>query len=188
MGRKLGIQLGDVIAAAATLADTDGLDSVTLARVAKALDMRSPSLYNHVAGLEGLRRQMSMFAAGELTTALRATTKDSRDPREALRSIAFAYRTFAHGHPGLYASLSPAPDPEEDPELAEAFFGPVAVVGEWLEPPSSDDVNFIHRVRAFRSLLHGFITLELERGFGLPVDIDASFEFAVDQGIDALLG
>ena len=46
----------------------------------------------------------------------------------------------------------------------------------------------IHAVRAIRSALHGFVTLEREGGFGLPVDIDDSFDRLVsmlDAGLAA---
>jgi Tetracyclin repressor-like, C-terminal domain len=33
----------------------------------------------------------------------------------------------------------------------------------------------IHAVRAIRSALHGFVSLEREGGFGLPIDIDDSY-------------
>jgi hypothetical protein len=38
----------------------------------------------------------------------------------------------------------------------------------------------IHAVRALRSALHGFVTLERQGGFGLPTRIDDSWEFLVD--------
>jgi len=34
----------------------------------------------------------------------------------------------------------------------------------------------IDAIRAFRSMLHGFVALECGGGFGLPVDIDRSFD------------
>jgi hypothetical protein len=33
----------------------------------------------------------------------------------------------------------------------------------------------IHALRAFRSMIHGFATLEVAGGFGLPEDCDESF-------------
>ena len=46
----------------------------------------------------------------------------------------------------------------------------------------------IHAVRAIRSALHGFVTLEREGGFGLPVNINASYDNLVtmlDAGLAA---
>ena len=37
----------------------------------------------------------------------------------------------------------------------------------------------VDAVRAFRSAVHGVVLLELEGGFGLPRDLDASFDVLV---------
>ena len=50
------------------------------------------------------------------------------------------------------------------------------------------DVNFfgaVHLTRALRSLLHGFVHLESHGGFGMPVDIDDSFDTAIAMVIAA---
>jgi hypothetical protein len=44
----------------------------------------------------------------------------------------------------------------------------------------------IHAVRAFRSLVHGFATLEVAGGFGLPEDCDESFRRLVEALIAGL--
>jgi hypothetical protein len=38
----------------------------------------------------------------------------------------------------------------------------------------------IHATRAFRSMVHGFATLEVAGGFGLPQDCDESFRRLVN--------
>ena len=52
MAKRAGINRDAVIRTAAKIADADGWDALTLARVAKKLRVRPPSLYNHVGGLE----------------------------------------------------------------------------------------------------------------------------------------
>ena len=44
----------------------------------------------------------------------------------------------------------------------------------------------IDAIRAFRSMLHGFVTLESSGGFGLPVDVDRSFDRLVRGLVVAL--
>ena len=48
----------------------------------------------------------------------------------------------------------------------------------------------MHTVRAIRSAFHGFVSLEREGGFGLPIDIDDSYDRLVamlDAGLAAAL-
>jgi AcrR family transcriptional regulator len=176
MGRKAGISIIDVTEAAATIADRDGLAATTLTAVANQLGIRTPSLYNHVNGLKGLHRLLALHAAGLLTTAF--ATASPAQGSDRLRAIARAYRTFATEHPGLYEALLPAPRPGEDDELSEAMAQPVDVVAEGLSETNPETA--IHLIRALRSLLHGFVDLEANQGFGMPVDIDTSFDTAVE--------
>ena len=125
MGRKLGLTVDQVIEAAAEIADRDGLDDLSLASLAEALGIRSPSLYSHVEGLAGLRRQLTLHASSQLAAEL-AVSVQGLEGSEALTALAQRMRLFAHRHPGLYDSLLPAPTPEDDPELAAALAEPDA--------------------------------------------------------------
>jgi len=44
----------------------------------------------------------------------------------------------------------------------------------------------IHAVRAFRSMIHGFATLEVAGGFGLPQDCDESFHRLINALVAGL--
>jgi AcrR family transcriptional regulator len=186
MGAKAGISKDDVIAAAAEIADRDGFDEVTLGAVARALGVKTPSLYHHVDGLPGLRRDLAMAAAGQIGAVMRDAAS-VEDPRQALRAIAEAYRSFVVEHPGLYASMLPAPGPGEDDELYAALAAPVEAVVPVLAALGVGDTEMIPTVRIVRSLLHGFVTLEQDGGFGMPVDIDETFEQLV-ASIERLMG
>ncbi len=185
MARKAGLTLEQVVETASRIADRDGISSLSLASVAAALGVRSPSLYSHVDGLTGLRRQVSLHAARELRTEL-ADSVDGLDGIEALGAAAARLRSFAHRHPGRYDSLLPAPTPEEDPEVAATFAATAAVVGSVLIDMGVDPAAVIPLARALRASVHGFVDLELRGGFGLPDDIDTSFDVTVGLVIDAI--
>lgn len=185
MGRKLGLTLEQVVAAAAEIADDDGLGALSLASVASSLGVRSPSLYNHVDGLAGLRRQLA-FHASRLLTAELATGVDGLEGTDALLAIAQQLRSFAHRHPGLNASFLPAPSPDEDPELARALREPVTVIESVLAGMDIDPMIVIPLIRALRASVHGFVDLELRGGFGLPDDIDDSFTATISLVVEAI--
>lgn len=185
MGRKLGLTLEQVVAAAAEIADRDGLDALSLASVASKLGVRSPSLYNHVEGLAGLRRQLSIHASSLLTADLTASV-EGLESTQALRAITKQLRSFAHRHPGLYDSFLPAPTPEQDPELAAALAQPTRVVAAVFVGMGVDPATVVPLMRALRASVHGFVDIELRGGFGLPEDIDDSFTTTIDLVIDAI--
>ncbi len=130
MARKRGVDVAQVVDAAAEVADTAGIDGLTMAAVAAALGVQSPSLYSHVDGLAGLRRAMAVEAARRLGSVVVEATR-GREGVDALRAIARAYRAFAKGHPSLYAAMLPVPQ-MSDEEGSAVFGAPVRVIAEVL--------------------------------------------------------
>ena len=171
---RMGLDAERVVDAAADIADAEGLEAVTLARVAGELGVRAPSLYNHVDGRDDVLRAIAVRGVRELTSALREAAV-GRSSADALTAAARAYRAYARAHPGRYAATVAAPtrgDEEHRAAASEAVDVMLAVMRGWdLE---GDDA--IHAVRAFRSAVHGFVAIEAADGFGMAVDIDASFD------------
>jgi AcrR family transcriptional regulator len=171
---RAGLSTAAVVDAAAALADEDGLEALTLARIAASVGVRTPSLYNHVASLEDVRRRLALRGLGELADALRdAAVGRARD--DALVALAHAYRTYATAHPGRYAATQRAPA-EQDPDVVAAASGAVDVVLAVLRGYGLEGDDAIHAARGVRSALHGFAALETGGGFGLPVALDESFD------------
>ena len=134
--RRAGLDQATVIQAAAELADTVGLEKVTLGDVAAQLGVRTPSLYNHVAGLAGLQRELTLLGLHELSRRLgRAVMGKAKD--EAIWALAWAYRDFVKEHPGLYTATVRAGDPEDAEQQAAAKEVPQPTIQfrrrAWLE-------------------------------------------------------
>jgi AcrR family transcriptional regulator len=177
---RVGLTTESVVLAAAGLADRDGLDALTLAALAAALGVKTPSLYAHVGGLDDLRLRLAALAAAQLGEALApAATGLSR--ADALEEIGRVYRRWASEHPGLYAALQPAGPPRE-PAAEQVLALVLAVLrGYGLEGDEA-----IHAARTVRAAMHGFVTLEAQGGFGIPVDLGDSFAWmlaALDRGL-----
>ena len=136
--------------------DPDGLSLVDLAM---SLDIKTPSLYNHVTGLDGLHRELHLYTWQHLGQVMREAAA-GQTGRKALLALAYAYRTFAQDNPGLYRLVLSS-----------------AIAGE----------DAIHAVRGFRSLIHGFVSLENTGGFAMPYEIEKSFHRAVTAYVDGVL-
>jgi AcrR family transcriptional regulator len=170
---RAGLDRERVVAAAAAIADAEGLAAVTLARVAADLGIKSPSLYNHVAGRDDLLRGVALRGLSELRDAL-ADAAVGRAGTEALTAAATAYRAYVLEHPGRYAAGVAAPTPDDAEHLAAAA-AVVDVLRAVLRGWDLDDDETIHALRAFRSAVHGFVSIEAAGGFGIPVALDTSF-------------
>ena len=172
---RAGLDAGAVVAAAARIADADGLDAVTLARLAGELGVRTPSLYSHVGGLDDLRRRLALRGARELGDALLQAAA-GRAGRDALHGVASAYRDYARAHPGSYQALQRAEHLRDDEAAARA----VRVVLAVLDGYGLSGDAAIHATRSVRAALHGFVALEAVGGFGMSQPVDDSFAALVD--------
>ena len=172
--RRAGLNTDRVVAEAAELADEVGLDQLTLAALAARLGVRQPSLYNHVAGSDALLRLISMRGKAELGDVLgRAAIGRARD--DALVAMAHAWRAWALAHPGRYqaAERGAAPGDVEHEAVARRTVEVMAAVMDGYGIHGEDAIDAI---RAFRSALHGFVSLEANGGFGMPFSVDRSFD------------
>jgi AcrR family transcriptional regulator len=181
---RVGLTPQRVVEEAGAVADAGGLDRLTLAAVAERFGVAIPSLYKHVDGLDGLRRDLAVLAVRELTAAL-SRAAVGRAGRDALHGIAGAYRAYATAHPGRYAATVRAPAPG-DAEHQAAAEDALAVFHAVLAGYGITGPDAIDAIRGLRAALHGFVALEAAGGFGLPQSVDASYHRLVDA-LDAAL-
>lgn len=184
MKPRAGLDQAAVIEAAAQLADRVGLEEVTLARLAAQLGVRPPTLYHYVDGLGGLRRALALWGDRAMAEQMGRAVM-GRAGEEALVALAGAYRAFIKEHPGVYAATVRAAAPG-DTELQAAQTEVVAVVLRALAAYHLSEADALHTTRILRSLVHGFASLEIAGGFGLPLEVDESFRRLVQMFLHAL--
>lgn len=181
---RSGVTRAAVLERAEQLVDQRGLAALTLADVAASLGIRQPSLYKHVTGQSDVLREVSTRARADLGAALtRATVGRSGD--DAIRALCRAYRQWAHEHPGRYEATVRAPDADDEAGI-RASAAVVDVVLAVLAGHGLVGSEAIHATRALRSALHGFTSIELAHGFGLPQDRERSFALLVEVLVRAL--
>lgn len=184
MSPRIGLDQNTVLQAAAEIADTLGTEALSLATLAKKLNIRTPSLYNHIDGLPGLRNKLAAHGLHLLhDQLLRAAAGRSGD--DAIRACGEAYLAFARMHPGLYELTLSAPDPGA-PEVVQNGQKLVDLLIRIMEGYRMTEEAALHAIRGLRSVLHGFASLEQKGGFGLPLDLDVSFRLLVDAFLTGL--
>lgn len=181
---RAGLSADRVVVEAEKLADEVGLAQFSLSTLAARLGVQPPSLYKHIAGQDALLRTIEARAKAELADVMRDAAVGRSGP-DAVRSIAAAYRQWAKTHPGRYPATLAAPDPA-DAESVAASTRAVEVLHGVLSGYGLAGDDEVDAIRTLRSGLHGFVSLEAAGGFGLPVDVDRSFERLVDALLDAL--
>ncbi|WP_209123994.1 TetR/AcrR family transcriptional regulator [Alkalihalobacillus sp. BA299] len=184
MSPRVGLDTETIVIIAAEMADAKGIEAVTLASLAKKLQVRSPSLYNHIASLEELKKKIAIYGLEQLFDKLAEAARDKTGD-DAVRSLAIAYVAFVRAHPGLYETTLQAPD-ANDPELQYAGSKIVKLAVDVLSAYNLSKEASLHAVRGLRSILHGFASLEQKGGFGLPLDVNVSFTLLIDAFLRGL--
>jgi AcrR family transcriptional regulator len=183
---RRGLTPQRITEAAADLADTVGLDHVTVAALARRFGVADASLYSHIRNIQDLRNRVAVAAAAELADAI-ALAAAGRSGRAALGAFGGAYREFALAHPGRYAASQIQLDPvvaagsaghRRSMEITHALLR-----GYGLAEPDATDAG-----RLLRAFFHGFASLEASGGFGHPRDTGASWDRALDALDIALRG
>lgn len=173
---RVGLSPAAVVDAAIAILDEDGPTALTLAAVAGRTGVATPSLYKHVPSLAELRRLIAIRVLDELAERLREAAL-GRSGDDALTGMMLAFRRYATEHPGRYALLPQTP--QADPDAAAAATRLVEVFLAVFRGYGLTGSAAIHATRAVRAAAHGFASLEVAGGFGLPEDLDTSYRTLV---------
>ncbi len=184
---RAGLDKETVVGAAATLINTEGVEALTLNRLAQELGVKTPSLYNHVDGLPGLYHELALLNARMLGERFTQAAIGKAGPA-ALIAVAQTYRAYIKESPGVYlASLrSSGTQQPVDAELSAAEETSLRVTVAVVASFGLTGEDALHAVRGLRSLVHGFATLEIAGGFGLPLSLDESFDRLLQMFVRAL--
>ncbi|MEX3624017.1 TetR/AcrR family transcriptional regulator [Viridibacillus arvi] len=184
MTRRMKLDLSIILEKTTELVDENGVDKLSLGSLAEKLGVRPPSLYNHFEGLNGLKQKLAIHGVEKLHEyMLQAAVGKAGD--DAVRAVSAAYIQFVRTHPGLYDASNRFAD-TNDIELQRAQESVVKLVVQVLQAYNLNDETAIHMVRGLRSILHGFTSIEHMGGFGMPLDIDASFLILINTFIEGI--
>jgi len=167
--------------------NTAGAEALTLNRLAQELGVKTPSLYNHVDGLPGLYRELARLNARTLGERFTQAAIGKSGPA-ALIAVATAYRAYIKEAPGVYLAglRSSGTQQPVDAELSAAEEKSLRVTVAVVASFGLTGEDALHAVRGLRSLVHGFATLEIAGGFGLPLSLDESFDRLLQMFASAL--
>ena len=154
----------EIVAAARAILEEDGLEALTMRRIAERLGIRAPSLYKHFPDKEALEAAIISAAFEEQAAVFERAVEEGDEPLAALGG---AYRRFALAHPHLYRLMT---DRELRRDLLAA--GVEDRAGLTIYRAAGEDTD---RARAAWAFAHGMAMLELTNRFPPGADIDAAW-------------
>ncbi|MEV1001614.1 TetR-like C-terminal domain-containing protein [Nonomuraea sp. NPDC050202] len=170
-----------IVDLALRVVDEGGPAALTLSAVAGAAGVAPPSLYKHVRNLAELRALVSARIIGEIADqAGEAVLGRSAD--DAVRALMTAWRAYVRRCPNRYAAIVQSPEPR----TAEAGARLLTIMSATLRAYGMEDSAAIHAARCLRAAVHGFAVLEAEGAFGLPEDLEESYDLLIHMVIAGL--
>lgn len=187
MSPRAGIDKQKVVQAAVRMVNKKGPEALTINRLAAELGIKPPSLYNHIGGLSDLLVELSIVNARQMGACMADSVIGKSGP-DAIRTLARAYRSYIRENAGLYmATLMSSNNRQTDrAELKKAEDRVVSIVQAVLSVYNMSEEDTLHTIRALRSMVHGFTTIEIAGGFGLSLDRDESFDRLIEMLIHGI--
>lgn len=167
-----------VIKAASEIADADGLNNVSLKVVAEKLNIRTPSLYNHIASIDDLLREVAhngMLAMNaKMTQSAIGKAGDT-----AIKSISVEYFQFMIEHPGVYETIQWATWHGND-ETAKIFCEYKTLLTTLILSCGFKEQDANEILDLIMGVLHGYTTLQLRFALINPDKSKADLCNAID--------
>lgn len=181
---KKGLDKNAVIERAAGIANEKGLDNVTLKELADSLEIRSPSLYNHISGLPELKREIMLYGWKQAEERI-LRVSEGMNGYEAIRAMCREFYRYASENKGVFGAMLWYNKYADDGSM-KATSGLLSRVYRVMEDMGISRDKAEHLIRTLRGFLEGFALLVNNGAFGHPADIDESFEISLDVLIEGI--
>lgn len=162
-----------ILKAASVLADQEGLDHITLKAIAEKLQIRTPSLYNHIKSLDELLREVAHTGMKQMnermTSAAIGTSGDI-----AIQSVSMEYFDYIIEHPGIYEVIQWA-NWHRNGETEALMKDYASLLHKLLLSCSLNESNLDEATVLLMSLLHGYSTMQVGNALLHPEEERARF-------------
>lgn len=179
-----------VVAEARDLVASEGLEALSLRRLATRLGVTAPALYAHVVDKEDLLRALATAEFDRLVGRFAAV--DEADPVDRIRAHGRAYVTYARESPELFRVMFLFPpdlgggglaEGVELPGATRAFAAAADAVAEAVTTGALRTDDPLLAALTLWSAVHGVATV-LQLGLELPAEVE---EAMVDEVTDRVL-
>jgi AcrR family transcriptional regulator len=181
---------GRLLTCAAELISTDGVDALSLRKLAADVNTSTTAVYSLFGGKPGLISTVYLAAFKGFANQLRSV-QTSDDPAEDLIQLGLAYRQYALAQPHLYALLftdAARAHIQQDVLLAEvsetAFRSLHDMVSRGIDAGVFLTVSPDLIATAAWGLVHGLSSLELQGNLPPREQMDPAYERAVRAFVD----
>ncbi len=178
-----------IIETSACIVNKIGLENLSLKIIAEELNIKSPSLYNHISSLDEIKSRLMVYGWKHMEEKM-LDSAIGVSGYEALRNMCYVFYDYATSNKGVFTAMLWY-NKYENAEKEDATRKLFNMLFKVMKPLNISDDNINHIVRTLRSFLEGFSLLVNNNAFGNPISIKESFDVSLEiimNGIRSLEG
>ena len=155
-----------ILATAWQLVKDEGWQSLSIRKIAEAIEYSVPVIYDHFENKEAILLQFGKDGFGLLIKKMQQAKKKSTDPAEQLRAIADAYWNFAYKNKEYYQlmfGLGIACCETDKCIPEESVFRDIVMepINAILTKNNKKGINACLKYHTFWSVMHGLISIKM---------------------------
>ena len=155
-----------ILEAAWQLVEKEGWQSLSIRKIADAIEYSSPVIYDHFANKEAILLEFTRRGFRQLNEELIKARDKFGNPEQQIEAIAYAYWKFAFNHKEYYQLMYGLGMPGCDavkqiPELASFTETVSAPITEMLAKSKTGGGDPFLKLHTFWSTIHGLISINM---------------------------
>jgi len=176
----------DVVKAAIACIDKEGESALGVNRVARALNIKPPAMYKHVAGNEGLKRAVAIAIWQDYLTDFEAQLAGLTEPRELMFAGSQAAREYAKQHFARYSVMMSYQMKPTDEVERGIIMRSLQLFRSSLNLETCHEDTVIDIMRMVDAAIYGFILKEQSDRMTLKRSADESYAVMIDALLVAI--
>lgn len=167
-----------VIQAASDIADEKGLNNLSLKAVAEKLNIRTPSLYNHINCLDELLRAVAHKGMQQMNEQMKQAAI-GKTGAVAIKAVSIEYLNYMIEHCGVYETIQWATWHGTE-ETAAIFDDYLSLLITLIKSCDFNPTHINKILNILTGFIHGYTTLQLRYAFSNPDKVRSDLCDALD--------
>jgi len=164
--RQKGEVKASILQAAWQLVEKEGWQSLSIRKIADAIEYSAPVIYDHFANKEAIMLEFTRRGFQQLNEQLIKAKEKFTNPEQQIEAIAYAYWKFAFAHKEYYQLMFGLGMPgcetvKQIPEMASFTEIVLAPVRDMLAKSRNTNADPFLKLHTFWSTLHGLISINM---------------------------
>ena len=174
----------EIISLSVKIVNKEGLQALTMARLARDFKVKPPSVYKHIRNIHDVYDELGIICLEALIRLIQENVFGLSGDA-AVFELARSFRKYGKKNPGLYQAMQ-LTHVKRSARFQKSAAALMGLLSRLIASYHVTGENQVHAIRLFRCILHGFIDLEIQQGFGLEQNLEKSFTMAIHGFISAL--